>query len=72
MLVYCFTPKKMSFFLKKTRFYMFLEKKAHFFGSKKVNQRFGANLKKPVFCMTKANIMSSNMKHQKKKKEKEN
>ena len=29
---------------------MFLEKKAHFFGSKTVDQRFGANLKKPVFC----------------------
>ena len=29
---------------------MFLEKKAHFFGSKTVDQRSGANAKKTVFC----------------------
>ena len=29
---------------------MFLEKQAHFFGNKTVDQRFGANLKKRVFC----------------------
>ena len=29
---------------------VFLEKKAHFFGNKTVDQRSGANLKKRVFC----------------------
>ena len=29
---------------------VFFEKKAHFFGNKTVDQRFGANLKKRVFC----------------------
>ena len=30
---------------------MFLEKKAHFFGSKTVDQRSGANAKKTVFLL---------------------
>ena len=29
---------------------VFFEKKAHFFGNKTVDQRFGANLKKRVFA----------------------
>ena len=55
-LVGCFTPQKISFFLKIVSDLqlfvdksLFLEEKAHFFGSKTGNQRFGEVQKKRVF-----------------------
>ena len=63
MLVDCFIPQKWAFFSKNTflpmtscKSYDFVSntgqniEKSSFFGNKTVDQRFGANLKKHVFC----------------------